>query len=114
MRAPLAELVPASALERLPRSAVAVVILLLPVATCTRLNVRGYAAQWVGGAAAAPGRWRTAPVVAWAATLPRDAVILTADDPLVAQATGLRAAPLLSPDLRETRGAPRCIRPPSA
>jgi hypothetical protein len=46
------------------------------------------------------------PVVAWAATLPRDAVILTADDPLVAQATGLKAAPLLSPDLRETRGAP--------
>jgi hypothetical protein len=100
----IAELVPASALERLPRSAIAVVILLLPVATCARLNVRGYAADgWV-----VPQRHQAmayGPVVTWAATLPRDAVILTADDPLVAQATGLEAAPLLSPDLRETRGA---------
>ena len=45
-------------------------------------------------------------LVRWAASLPKDAVILTANDPLVAQATGLHAAPLLVPDLRETRGAP--------
>ena len=87
------------------RLAVLVLIAALPLYSCTRLNAHGYRARgWI-----VPQERETAayaPVVAWAATLPRDAVILTANDPLVAQATGLRAAPLLAPDLRETRGAP--------
>ncbi len=101
----LAALVPERYVAKVPRAAIAAVLLLLPVATCARLNIRGYRNDgWI-----VPQRHEAeayAPVVTWAATLPRDAVILTADDPLVAQATGLKAAPLLSPDLRETRGAP--------
>jgi hypothetical protein len=83
----------------------AFVLILLPAGSCARLNERGYINDgWI-----APQRSEVAayaPVVRWADSLPRDAVILTANDPLVAQATGLHAAPLLAPDLRETRGAP--------
>ena len=84
-------------------TALELLVLLVPLSSCARLNWRGYRAEgWI-----VPQRREAeayAPVITWAATLPRDALILTANDPLVAQATGLHAAPLLVPDLRETRG----------
>lgn len=81
----------------------AVVLILVPAGSCARLNERGYVAHgWIVPQQNEVEQY--APIVRWAGTLPRDAIILTANDPLVAQATGLHAAPLLAPDLRETRG----------
>ena len=111
---PLVTLLLVSSLRAIPgesrrhgvvRTAIVLAALALPLERCRVVNTHGYAnAGWI-----VPQRSATqdyAPVVRWAATLPRDALILTANDPLVAQATGLHAAPLLSPDLREMRGAP--------
>jgi len=83
----------------------ALVLILVPAGSCARLNERGYLADgWIAPQRAEAANY--APVVRWVDSLPRDAIILTANDPLVAQATGHLAAPLLTPDLRETRGAP--------
>src|SRR5207344_2301982 len=83
-----------------PRTAVAIVVLCLPVATCGIINARGYRAEgWI-----VPQRREARsyyPAVRWSAALPRDAVVLTANDPLFAQWTGLHAATLLAPDLRD-------------
>ena len=82
-----------------------VALILVPAGSCARLNERGYlAGGWIVPQRSEVARY--APVVQWAATLPREAIILSANDPLIAQATGLHSAPLLTPDLRETRGAP--------
>jgi hypothetical protein len=85
---------------RIPRSAVAIVVLSIPVTTCGIINVRGYRAEgWIVPQRREALSYRAA--VRWSATLPRDAVVLTANDPLFAQWTGLHAAPLLAPDLRD-------------
>jgi hypothetical protein len=86
------------------RRALAFALFAVPALSCADVNLVGYRAQgWI-----VPQRREAAamaPVQRWAATLPRDAILLVANDPLAAQLTGLRAAPLLPPDLRETRGA---------
>ena len=92
-------MLPAS-MPRSPRTAVAIIVLSLPVATCGIINARGYRAEgWI-----VPQRREALsyyPAVRWSASLPRNAVVLTANDPLFAQWTGLHAAPLLAPDLRD-------------
>jgi hypothetical protein len=86
------------------RSALVLLMLGLPLTRCEQVNARGYAARgWIVPQAAEADAY--APVVRWAKTLPAGSLVLSANDPLVAQGAGVHAAPLLSPDLREMRGA---------
>ena len=80
-------------------------LLVIPMYRCVPLNVRGYRNDgWIVPQKREAENY--APLVRWGWTIPKDAVVLTANDPLFAQATGLTSAPLLTPDLRETRGLP--------
>ena len=81
------------------------VILVIPMYRCVPLNARGYRNDgWIVPQQREAESY--APIVRWGRTLPAGTVVLTANDPLFAQATGLTSAPLLTPDLRETRGLP--------
>jgi hypothetical protein len=75
----------------------------LPVAACGRWTANGYRNDgWIVPQEIASRN--ASPLVSWGRTLPRDAVVLTGNDPLFALATGLRAAPALPPDLGEAGG----------
>lgn len=89
-----------------PTAVAGLLLVLLPLGACGRWTARGYANRgWIVPQEIAARN--ASPLVGWGRTLPRDAIVLTGNDPLFALATGLRAAPALPPDLGEASGRPR-------